>query len=213
MRVIKLFMLVQKTILPSKSKLINYFKNWWLKLKIFRFDEPMTVKLIEDLLTRLHEAGFDVVAMVSDLGPDNRTLINSLGADEDTPWMLHPCTSEKVYILSDIPHLIKLARNHLFDQGFLLNPGAENGFLIASKEPLKELLELSTMLELQSHKFTWEHYNAEGSDRQFVSFATQTLSSSVAACLREAAEKKLINSRHTEVKSDLYFSKKVNRSF
>lgn len=76
----------------------------------------MTSNLLFDLLINLHEANYNVVAMVSDMGSTNIGLWRDLNISTDNVAFLHPISNSKVYVFADVPHLLKLARNHFIDQ-------------------------------------------------------------------------------------------------
>lgn len=72
----------------------------------------MTKDLLFDIIKVLNECGYDVVGMVSDMGPTNRALWNELNISLDKTYFMHPSTSHRVHVFADVPHLLKLARNH-----------------------------------------------------------------------------------------------------
>ena len=88
----------------------------------------------------------------------------------------------------DIPHLIKLLRNHVLDSGILLPCGE-----VLNKDIYMELL-AKDMSEYQIlHKVTvHKHINIFGAERQRVRPAFQTLSHSVATAFKIAMQKKEI---------------------
>lgn len=70
----------------------------------------------------------------------------------------HPCDSSlKIIVHADVPHLIKLARNHLFDQGFIVENSGENYIINIDYSELT-----------LAHKLTEFHLNVKGSMRQRV---------------------------------------------
>lgn len=76
----------------------------------------MTSNLIFDLLINLHEANYNVFAMVSDMGSTNIGLWRDLNISTDNVAFLHPILNNKVYMFANVPHLLKLARNHFIDE-------------------------------------------------------------------------------------------------
>lgn len=64
------------------------------------------------IIRQLHVYGFDVRGIVSDMGPTNRKLWNELDSSVENPNFLHPDTTKRIHIFADVPHLLKLIRNH-----------------------------------------------------------------------------------------------------
>lgn len=76
----------------------------------------MTKELIEMIIGKLHKINFNVIAMVCDMGPSNMSLWRSLDISITKTFFEHPVTSKRIYIFADVPHLLKLARNHLLEK-------------------------------------------------------------------------------------------------
>lgn len=88
-----------------------------------------------------------------------------------------------------MPHLIKLARNHLFDSGFNYN-----GKLITNKILYQLLHAQSTDLKL-AHKITQFHLDVTGSARQRVKLAAQIFSNSTAKAIEYLGRKGLMQNQ------------------
>ena len=96
----------------------------WKQIIFYAFDQKLTDELFHMTIKKLHEAEFCVRCVVSDLGGGNRGLHNSLGVNVEKPWIWHPILKDqKIHFMADVPHLIKLLRNHLVDHGFSLPGG------------------------------------------------------------------------------------------
>jgi len=80
----------------------------------------MTNLLLLGIISKLHDCGFDVVATVNDMGPTNIGLWKSLDVSVSRTFFKHPNTNNNIYVFADVPHLLKLARNHFIDNGFVL---------------------------------------------------------------------------------------------
>jgi len=111
----------------------------WRQPIFYDFDQPMTKEILFEIITLLQEIGYTVVAVTSDLGPTNVRLWKSMniGVEISTNknsevignpnerkqcFFLHPSDENlKVFVFADISHIIKLARNHLFDSGFIVD--------------------------------------------------------------------------------------------
>lgn len=67
----------------------------------------MTDEILLDIIAKVEETGFHVVAVVCDLGG---------------PWFLNLADpANKFYVFADVPYLIKLIRNNFVDHGFIIN--------------------------------------------------------------------------------------------
>lgn len=76
----------------------------------------MTKEILFKIIEELSVIGFHVVSIVSDMGSTNISLWKSLHISIDNTAFEHPTTKTKVYVFADVPHLLKLARNHLLDK-------------------------------------------------------------------------------------------------
>lgn len=156
-------------------------------------DQPMTKSLFEEVVAAAEEAGVHVEACVNDMGGSNRTFWQkimgvNLVKDPSVPNPVDP--SRKIDLFSDVPHLLKLLRNHYLDAGYVLPNGAR--FV---REDLEELLKYDSS-EMQLHwKLTPRHFNVTHLDRQRVFYATQLFSNRTADLLEHIHEEKadLIN--------------------
>lgn len=92
----------------------------WKQPIFYEYDTSMTKQLLFDIIYKLHNCGFDVVAIVSDMGPSNMGLWKSLEISILNTSFKHPATNNNIYVFADVPHLLKLARNHFIDSGFIL---------------------------------------------------------------------------------------------
>lgn len=167
----------------------------WKGPVFYQHDQPMTEELLDMVITELHEAGFQVVSVVSDMGPENIGLYREMGVNDERPYFLHPVTGRKIVCFHDPPHLLKLARNHMIDQGFILNPSSpKKEQEIVSSKPLEQLIRLAPGRDVPLHHVTKRHLACAGCDRQIVKLASQVLSQKSAVALEEAGRTKLIKS-------------------
>ncbi|KAJ8866847.1 hypothetical protein PR048_032708 [Dryococelus australis] len=105
------------------------------------------------------ESRFKVIAIVSDMGAGNLSLRKNLKFPQSF-FTNQVDVAGEVWVLADIPHLIKLLRNNFLDYGIRLPCGTE-----ASKWQLQQILqdkELSLTPKLDSRM----HLNVSGSARQ-----------------------------------------------
>lgn len=154
------------------------FKPWKQPI-YYNYDFPMDLNTINDIIKRLENIKFTVVAIVSDLGATNSLLRKNLKITLESPFFTHPSSeTKKIFVFADVPHLIKLIRNHFLDSGFLMD-----GKIINS-EPIAEVLNLEKSDLKINHKVTPMHLEVKRAARQKVKFAVQLFSHSMYACIR-----------------------------
>lgn len=138
----------------------------------------MTKETLFDIIKYVENAGFPVVAIVSDLGGGNRGLHKKLGITITKTYFLSPINNRKVYVFADVPHLIKLLRNHFVDDGFILN-GTE-----INKAIIEKLIQTTSSTDLNiAHKISQETLNIKGPQRQKVKFATKLFSHTISRAI------------------------------
>ncbi|KFM77868.1 Transposable element P transposase, partial [Stegodyphus mimosarum] len=153
------------------------FNNWKQPLFV-DFDRRMTNAILFSVISKLHQIGYKVVAVVSDMSGSNHTLWKTLQINENKSWCMHPISSENIYFLADVPHLLKLICNWLLDTGFVLSDNS-----IISKTPLLELLKINAGEYEICCKLTETHILCKKSQRQNVSLASQLFSETTAVAL------------------------------
>lgn len=152
----------------------------WKQPVFYKFDTNMDKKLLMSLITEMEEKGFQVRATVFDMG--NKTLLKELGLNNKNNNVfsfknpVHP--SRSVYVFPDVPHLLKLIRNHLLDKTFLL-PDGKGGYDELSKRDFEELLQKDSSELRICHKVHYDHLNCKSNARQRVRPAAQLLSRTV----------------------------------
>jgi hypothetical protein len=125
--------------------------------------------------------GFQVVCTVSDLGGGNRGLHKELGITYSRPYFINPYNDEKIFVLADVPHLLKLIQNHYVNQSFIINGKKIN------KSIVEAVLDATSVSDLKiTHKMTKEKLNVGGAQRQRVKFASKlfshTISKAISRC-------------------------------
>ena len=82
----------------------------------------MDKPLLDEIIIKMEEKGFNIHGIILDLG--NQRLLKQLGFYDKNyfcfPNPADPTLERRVRIFPDAPHMLKLARSHLFDQGFLI---------------------------------------------------------------------------------------------
>lgn len=87
----------------------------------------------------------------------------------------------KIFVFSDVPHLMKLLRNHFIDSGFVIN-GKE-----VQKDIILKLLSLQSGDLKITHKISAHNLSVVGAERQKVKLATKLFSHTVAQAITRAA--------------------------
>ena len=150
----------------------------WKQPIFYDFDTPMKKDLLFEIIKHVEDVGILVYGVNFDLG--NHGLLTSLGVTEDDPFFISPAdVDRRVYVFPDVPHELKLCRNHLLDDGYLFASGTK-----LKKEDFEQLL-LKDNSELKiCHKLTGAHLDCQGNARQRVRPAAQLLSHTTAAAFR-----------------------------
>ncbi|KAE9542420.1 hypothetical protein AGLY_003281 [Aphis glycines] len=141
----------------------------WKQPVFYDFQCPMTKDLLFDIISEIQNAAFEKNL---DITP--------------TSWFINPVSKKKVHVFADVPHLLKLARNHFIDKGFVL---PENVYI--GKNVLEGYLKISKKSEFElAFRFSEKHINVTGTLRQNMELATQVFSNRLAEALKYCGKKK-----------------------
>ncbi len=143
----------------------------------YDFDQPMTSEILTNIMHHLDNIGLHVEGIVCDLGLSNQSLFRELGASHEQPWFLHK--EKEVNVFADIPHMLKLLRNHFLDDGFALPSGTH-----FKKQDLQRLLTLDAGELKMCHKLKDMHFTCQGQLRQNVALAAELFSHSTASAYK-----------------------------
>ena len=155
----------------------------------------MNLKLLKKIIVRMENEGFRIHVVIFDLG--NKTFLHNVGFHKGNYYFQHPLDPARlVYIMPDVPHVLKLVRNHVFDHGLLVPNEDKTHLIHLDKDDFKAVLEKDNG-EYKATKLTEWHLNVKNSDRQRVRPACQTLSSKVANAMRFGDD-----SEETKAKAD-----------
>ncbi len=165
----------------------------------YEFDQPMTSSVLLLIICALEDKGLCVEAMVSDMGSTNTALWKVLGIKPGATSFEHK--DRIIQVFADVPHLIKLLRNHYLDKGFFLGDGT-----MFAKSDLKRILKVDNSELRIAHKLKEIHFECKGPERQRVLYACQLFSHSTACAYRF-----LFNSAEDGKKAD--FVELVNNAF
>ena len=102
------------------AELRGLCENWKQPI-FFQFDTDMAKELLLRIITAVSAAGLHVSAIVSDLAGENRGLWNELDIHLDRTSFTSPVKPDaQIFVFSDVPHNMKNLRNHLIDDGVIL---------------------------------------------------------------------------------------------
>ena len=152
------------------------FKNFKQPV-YYEFDKTMTKDILFDLIHRLEDIGLSVESVTSDMGAKNMSLWKELGIRPGNSSFEY--NGRQIELFADVPHLLKLLRNHFLDQGFILKSGA-----LVVKNDVQQLLLFDAGELRPTHKLKIIHFDCKGSQRQKVALAAQLFSRSTASGLR-----------------------------
>lgn len=144
----------------------------WKQPVYYQFDEQMRGRILLHIITAVQKAGYIVVAVVSDLGGKNSTVwkdpnVTYLNSCFENPDL----KNKRIWVFADMPHLIKLLRNHYIDHGFTLDNGTK-----ITKTTIETLLEMDKNETKICHHLPPNVLQVSGRERQRVHMATKLFS-------------------------------------
>jgi hypothetical protein len=137
-------------------------------------------KIVHSYLEAAHKTGMRIVSLTCDQEPTQWAWLKSAGVSPSNPFILHPCTADKVFVVPDQSHLLKNTRNCLkrYDIEFEPQKIAEwKWFAALCHFELESELQLCPTLKRS-------HVDLPIGQKMKVSIAGQTLSHSSAAAIR-----------------------------
>lgn len=151
----------------------------WKQPVFFDFDVTMDKDLLFLIINAIESAGIKVCAIVSDLGGCG-TLWKQLQIFTKTTCFLNPFDSQrKIWVFADMPHYIKLLRNHFLDEGLVLGDGTE-----VTVNTLTDTLNKDTGEIKLCHKLDPSFLTLKGNDRQRVGPAKAVFSRTTAKAIK-----------------------------
>lgn len=155
----------------------------WKQPIFFDYDCNLSKKILFDIIEYVESKGYYVSAIVSDLGPSNRSLHNELEVNFNKPFFTSPKTSHNIFVLADVPHMLKLIRNNFLDYGFVIDNKE------ITKSTIENILKLTEMSDLRiTHKISEEHLTVAGTKRQKVKTAAKLFSHTVAQAINRCGQ-------------------------
>jgi len=118
-----------------------------------------------------------VIAVVCDQGVSHRNCMTTLGVTPEQPYFTVG-SSHKVYVMYDMPHLVKNIRNNLLRYDFVLD-GSET----VSFDHILELFRLDGSTLRLAPKLTKQHVDPQVFKRMNVRLAAQVLSHSLGTAI------------------------------
>ena len=138
----------------------------------------MSREILKTVVAAAENCGLEICACVCDMGGKNRRLWKELGVSEENIAIPHPDRSEsKIFFFADIPHVLKLYRNHILDSGIQCF-----GYVL-DKQLIEKLLLRDTSELKICHRLSLKHMDVRKSERQNVRLAAQLLSATTAAAI------------------------------
>ena len=162
-------------------------------------DGSVLAEIVLQIIKLSHDIGLNVAAVTSDMGSSNRAMWNKLGVvsskDALVNCFAHPCVADSfVYVLADVPHLVKNLRNHVVNGQVITLPSyvVQRFSLpcsVVSVDPLKQLVDYQSDKDLKpAPKLGAKHLQPSHFDKMKVSNALNVFSHSVSAALQLVVE-------------------------
>ena len=179
-------------------------KPWYVPIAYFltnALDGDILARIITEAITMVTQKGAEVHAVIFDGAPKNITMAEKLGAnikklDGSFPHPAKP--GKKIFIILDVCHMIKLARNAFADIKIFCTPTGERisweYVLALYRAQKKDVLNLANKLKTQH--IQWQNHKMK------VGIAAQTLSHSVAAAITFLRSLKLAEFRDSKATSE-----------
>ena len=134
--------------------------------------------MLFDLIDRLHNIGLIPKVVICDQGGPNRGLFRSLQLSHQRKSKTYIIRNKsKIHFSWDYPHLLKSVRNMLLKHVVRVNRRK------VDFKYVREVYELEKYQLCRSTKLTSRHMNPNSLEKMKVSYATQTLSGSVAGAV------------------------------
>lgn len=206
--------------LPMASDIIVFLlvainSNWKVPVAYFLINgltASEKANLVNHCLKIIHETGVTVKSLTFDGAASNMSMARELGANLQfsnlQSYFNHPITKEKIFIMLDAAHMLKLCRNALGDHKLLYD---ENDLPI-KWQYFKELVSVQENIGLHLGTNIRKRHILYDKEKMKVSLAAQTLSSSVADAFQYCSE--VLNmSSFTDCDSTITFCRQIDHIF
>lgn len=136
---------------------------------------------LNDVISKIINIGFNVVAFVSGQGSNFLNLANERGVSVDKPYF--HINKKKVYYIFDVPYLVKSVRNNLLKYDFEFMDSDETK-LTAKWEDIQKFYSQDSQRSYRlAPKLTESHIKPNNFEKMKVKTATQVFSNTVAAAM------------------------------
>jgi DNA transposase THAP9 len=158
------------------------YVNWKIPLSYYFTGSGIKgdnlVLIVKECVQKILELGFLPSAIICDQGTQNRRMFSILGGSEINPFTT--IYNQKLFLIYDMPHLIKSVRNNLLNGDFKI------GKNIISLKDVKKTYEIDrTKSKVRAMcKITPIHFSPNAFQKMSCKFAIQLLSRSVAAVIK-----------------------------
>ncbi len=164
----------KRTFGPHKKLLIGQVRGLtdsWNQPVYVNLDITMSKNLVDEIISKLEMSGLQILALVFDL--ENSKLISELGLTSERYSFANPAAPERqVFAFPNVPHLLKLFRNHLLDHRCEFQDSQGNYFPLGKKD-LESVLAKTSSTDF---KLSSKLIHCQGSARHKVRTAAQLLS-------------------------------------
>lgn len=163
----------------------------WKQLIYYNCNRPLNSMIIKDIIKKLYEVGYTVVAITHNLNAFHSKTWKKLKVGVGVGlncYFTHPSDKNlKVFVFVDGHHLLKLMRNHFLDNGFLIN------HTLICKDIIEKMLQvhdtdLQVILDL-----TKADLLVNNQERQKLSSATKLFSPKTARAIELCGQKNYLN--------------------
>lgn len=185
------------------------YKNWKLPFSYFFTGSGVKgndlVKIVKESVEKMLDVGFFPSCIVCDQGTQNRRMFSLFGATEDNPFTV--ISGAKLFLIYDMPHLIKSLRNNLLTGDFKINNK------IVSMKDIQKTYEIDTnnTTARAMPKITPAHLNPNPFKKMTCKLAIQLLSNSVSAAIKTCVATGQLKSTSAVYTSE--FISDVNKMF
>lgn len=136
------------------------------------------VTIVEECIKQILNISLLPTCIICDQGTQNRRMYTLLGGTEDQPWTM--LSNIKIFLIYDMPHLVKSIRNNLLNGDFVFNKNK-----IASLKNIRAAYDIDSKNIARSMiKITPVHFNPNAFQKMNCKMAIQLLSHSVSAAIK-----------------------------
>ncbi len=160
--------------------MVNGLCRKWRQPIYYDFDQKITKKILHQIIFELRAVGFRVCAVVSDFGGTNRELWKELNVSSAKTFFPNPFEQGmNIWMFADAPHMLKLLRNHLLDDGWVLPDST-----LVDRKMMEELLVFDHAEIKLCPKLKASILEVKGAERMKVAPAAKLFSHHTATLIR-----------------------------